>query len=444
MRIASLVLALILAETADAGITRVNVNAYTTMVVPSVNGKSLPIAARAELYPSRDQFGQFMIFVDADSMLMVHAKDTAPTYIQNWEVVSNDSTAPCVNTEWCLRITFYSPSDPTVEQTTYSASTDWRVPAAVYKAWVQQQSWYRGHGKIAAGQLAYVENCATTHYTYYQSSIQPLTTAFGLLGNKRVGCFMTQYRTSAFDVNYPDYTCSVNANCAAWLQNVKNSGNGFTMPYFNGVLWDTTHETYSAANMCQDSNGSPTVYSGNLRYIDPLLSTLPTMLRTSFDAIQATDASTSEGIYIDVGAAVAKVCYYGGGPWVADYTAWISGVKSILSQFNQEIVMVEGGGEVYIPYADLFYLAPPNTNDSTAIGLFGYLYKDAPGFHIVGYSGSSLKSCTAPAYEAKATFGHSAVLFSSGFTCDLLLAKSWHATDLKRYYYGAGRVPRAN
>lgn len=427
---------------AEAGITRVNVNAYDTMVLPQINGIQTTISASSQVYPSRDQFGQFSIFINTTSstMLLVRATDTAPTYSQDWEIISNDATAPCVDTEWCLKITFHSPSDPTVVQTTYTGTQDWQDAADDYKAWVIQQSWYRGHGKIATGQLAYIENCATTHYTYYQSNIQPLTTAFGLLGNKRVGCFMTQYRTSAFDVNYPNYTCSANANCAVWLQNVKNSGNGFTMPYFNGVLWDTTHASYNAANMCLDSQGSPTVYAGNLRYVDPLLSTLPSMLVTSFNAIQATDTSTSEGIYIDVGAAVNKTCYYSGTP---SYSAYIEGLKGVLSAFTNQIVMVEGGGEIYMPYTDIFYLAPASTNSSTAIGLFGYLYGDAPGFHIVGYSGSSLSSCTAPAHRARATFGHDAVMFSSGFTCDFLLAKSQHALDLKRYYYGAGTVPAA-
>ena len=442
MRIAVLALSLCLPALVQAGITRVNVNAYDQMVLPQINGIKTTLAASSQVYPSREQFGQFSIFINTTSstMLLVHAKDTNPLYSQDWEIVSNDSTSPCVNTEWCLKITFHSPSDPTVTQTTYSNSTDWKVPAATYKTWVREQSWYRGHGKIAAGQLAYIENCATTHYTYYQSSIQPLTTAFGLLGSKRVGCFMTQYRTSAFDVNYPDYTCSANANCAAWLQNVKNSGNGFTMPYFNGVLWDTTHVSYNAANMCLDSQGSPTVYAGNLRYVDPLLATLPSMLLTSFNAIQATDTSTSEGIYIDVGAAVNKTCYYSGTP---SYSAYIEGLKNVLSAFTAQIVMVEGGGEIYIPYTDIFYLAPASTNSSTAIGLFCYIYGDAPGFHIVGYSGSGLTGCTAPAHRSRATFYHDAVLFSSGFNCDIMLAKAHHALDLKRYYYGAGTVPAA-
>lgn len=445
MRILGVLLVLMLAETADAGVTRVNVNAYDTMVLPEINGTQESIGAHSQTYPSRDQFGQFAIFINttADTMLMVRATDTDPVYSQDWEIVSNDSTAPCVNAEWCLKITFRSPSDPAVVQTTYTGTEDWRDAADEYKAWVSQQSWYRGHGKIATGQLAYIENCATNAYTYYQSNIQPTTTAFGLLGSKRVGCFMTQYRTSAFDVNYPSYTCSGVANCAAWLQNLKNSVNGFGLPYINGALWDTTHGSYSSSNMCQDSNGSPTVYSGNLRYVDPLLSTWPQTLYDAFAALQATDTSLSEGVYIDVSATVFKTCYYGGGPWVANYAAWITGTKAVLSKFTNQIVMAEGLAEIYLPYVDIAYLSTPNTNASTAIGLFGYIYGDAPGAHIVGYSGSSLSSCTAPAHRARATFSHDAVMFSSGFTCDFLLAKSQHALDLKRYYYGAGTVPAA-
>jgi len=441
-------LLLVCAVPSYAGITRVNVQAYDTIIAPFGNGRSATMQAWDVSYPSRDQFGQFMIFKNTagSSLLMVHAKDTNPEYLQRWEIITNDSTAPCVNTEACLRITFHSLSDPTVEQTTYTGTTDWRVPAAVYKTWALQQSWASaGHGKIATGQLAHVLNCATTHYTYYQSNIEATTTAFATLGAKRVGCFMTQYRTDAFDVDYPDYSCSGNANCAAWLQNLKNSVNGFGLPYINSALWDVNHATYSASNMCLDSGGSPTVYSGDLRYVDPLLSSWATTLRTAFNALQATDTSTSEGVYLDVGVAAApQTCYYGGGPWVANYAAWIAGMKSVLSAFTDKIIMAEGLGEIYIPYVDIAYIYPPNL--STALGIFGYIYGDVPSFHIVGYDGTgtndAVQGCTRPPYDAHVTFRHSAILFASGFDCDYHLARTWGATDLRRYYYGI-RTPAA-
>lgn len=165
-----------------------------------------------------------------------------------------------------------------------------------------------------------------------------------LLGHVREkgGCFLTQYRADAFDVDYPDYSSSAGANIPAWLQSIKDD-NAIAFPYINGALVDEYEDAgdsspnpeYNAAETCLDSGGNPTQYSTtSMRYIDPLLSSWPTLLRTAFNALQATDGSTADGVYLDVLAATSPpVCYYGG---VASHTAWIEGAKAVFAAFPIE------------------------------------------------------------------------------------------------------------
>jgi hypothetical protein len=438
---------IVLSWPAEAGTTRINVNAYDKMVVPEVNGQLITIGTKIRTYPARDWFAQLVIFINtnAASMLMVRATDPDAQYFQDWEIVNNDTTAPCINTEWCLRITFHSPSDPSVEQATYGGSTDWRVPATDYKSWAQSQTWYHAHGKLLTGELAHIVLGATNAYSYYVSTLRATTTT--AMNPKRVGVFMTQWRTDAFDVNYPNYVCSGTANCAAWFQDVNDTGYAFTLPYFNGILWDTTNGSYNAANMCLDSGGSPYVYSGNLRWVDPLLSSWPQTLYDAFVLVQATDNSTSKGIYLDVLGAMTKVCYYTGTP---NYAAVITGEKAIYTKFTDQIIMSEGTGEVFFPYIDIVYQAPANTdNNDTEVGLFGYLYGDVPDLHIVGLgteSSPSPERCLQYILRGITEFYHTASLFSSGFTCDQTIQTYGTLANLVRsWVLPAGeRTPRGD
>lgn len=187
---------------------------------------------------------------------------------------------------------------------------------------------------------------------------------------------------------------------------------------------------------CEDQTNSLCMTSGGAVRSATMASAVTTNTTSSAVAVP-TGTKTFYGSVDGTGAITQTQVIYGG------LTSGVTGTKAVLSKFTNQIVMAEGLAEIYLPYVDIAYLSTPNTNASTAIGLFGYIYGDAPGAHIVGYSGSSLSSCTAPAHRARATFSHDAVMFSSGFTCDFLLAKPQHALDLKRYYYGAGTVPAA-
>lgn len=411
---------------ASAGYTlRINIDTFDTIIVPRGNGMKKPIAPYSGTYPSRDHFGQFIIVQNTGSNLtyLMRAIDTTASTNQFWEIVNTDATAPCVNAQWCLRVTFNGVF-PGFSQDGFCCDLDWKIPAAAYKTWASQQAWYRSHGKIATNQLAHVESCATNAYTYFNSTLKPVITAFGNLGSKRVGCFITQYRTNLFDVNYPNYTCSTLANCKAWWQSLKDTGNGFALPYINAGVWDSIEPNYNAANTCKDAGGNPVSYGAtSMRLIDPKLSTWPQTLYDAWAANTATDGSLSEGIYLDYGTAAANTCYYSG---VADQTAWITGIKAVLAKFTNQIIMAEGVSEPYIPYVDINYLYPPLTDDPTMIGLYGYIYGGIPGYHIVGVDTANEEtplSCYGRNYRARTEFNHSATLYSSGFACDLLLAK---------------------
>ena len=380
-------------ETVSGGVSHFNANAFERYAQPLYDGKEDVLevgGGTAKIfneYPGAAQWGQLTIFedLDATSITMIHVLDTNPTYSQSWALASNITTSPCVNTQWCLRVTQHNPSPVGVDKIVITGTTNWKVAAQYYKDWASQQSWYHSHGALAGIALGRVINCSTTTYSYYDTNLDGIPAMFA---PKQVGCLMTQYRTSTFDVNYPDYTCSGGANCPAWLQSLKNT-TSIGLPYFNMALWDTTHSGYNAANMCLDSGGSPTVYGGNLRYVDPLLSSWTTTLRTAFDALQATDTSTSRGVYLDVGTATdSQVCYYSGTP---SYTAWITGMKNVAAAFTDKIVMFEAGGEQFIPYADIFYLYAVGTTASTTlpttIGLWGFIYGSIPNLYLVGMEG---------------------------------------------------------
>lgn len=395
---------------------RANINAYERMIKPRYNGQLTAIATSTPFYPSILHWAQFIVFVDDTSgaLRMFHGKNPNPVAQEEWWVASTVITAPCVNTEWCFQLR-YRGSAVELNQVDFPGTVDWRVAAKYYKDWAQNQTWYRSHGKLAGTKLQYMQTAATNTYTYYDSEMDMMQNSFS---TGRVGVFMTQYRADAFDVDYPDYTCLAGANCAAWLQNIKTDG-AIAFPYINGSLWDTTHATYSAANMCLDSGGAATIYGGNLRYVDPLLSSFPTTLRTAFNAIQATDTSTSEGVYIDVAAAVnPPVCYYAS---VANYAAWLTGVKASLAAFDDKIVAAEGVAEIYLPYVDIAYVFPVENpyKTSTVIGMYTAVYGAIPNLYVGGWDAGSSDSARATELNKAVTatsLGHTLYWTDTGVT----------------------------
>lgn len=420
----------------QGGVYQKNVNVYDRVVVPRENGREVTMTNHRHSYPSRSQFGQFMIFINTvgNSVLLVHAKDSNPTAQQDWWLSNNHTIAPCMNRAWCMRVTFRGAA-PDVDEVVFSGTTDWHVAAAYYKNWASKQSWYRGHGKITDGQLGHVILGSTNSYNYYNANLSPLISFFS---PKRVGVFMTQYRNDRFDVNYPNYTCSKGANCPVWLQSLKDSGNGFGLPYINGTLWDATHAKYNAREMCLDSKGNPVVYSAslpNLRYVDPTLSTWPQTLYDAFDALNATDGTNSEGVYIDVSAAgEPRPCYYN---FVANYNVWIAGVKAVLQKFDNQIIMAEGLGEVYLPYVDIAYITGNSTGTTGSIGMFGFIYGDARGINIVGMTTDmepSEQKLIDYQDRARNVFNHDAMLFSSGITNDIALNLGERAKHLYKLW----------
>lgn len=418
----------VVAGTVSAGVYRKNVNTpWTQYVAPRQNGRLKTMSSSPEIFtswPSALMNMQMLVLIDVsgNSLLLIHAKQVDTVTMQDWALVNNHATAPCVNAQWCARITFRTAGPQSVDEVTFTGTTDWRVAAQYYKEWARQQSWYVSHGALAGQKFAHMMECGTNAYTYYQANLATIPAIFT---PGKVGCYMTQYRQSAFDVNYPDYACSAGANCAAWLQALKDTGNAIGFPYINGSLWDATHAGYSAANMCLDSGGSATVYSGNLRYVDPKLATWPATLRSAFDALQATDGSRSGGVYLDVAfAAVPQSCHYTGTP---DYAAWATGMKTMAAAFTDRVVMAEGVAEVYIPYVDIAYMYPPTTNTADAIGLYGFVYGDVPNFYIVGMEGNSTDTendIYRYQYEARTKFYHKALLLEGGVNVEALFGRA--------------------
>ena len=407
---------------AITGEYKVGVEANEIFVHPRYNGVRKPFSAATNpiiftSYPGNTQWGQFVIMIDTDlnTVTLHHVKDTSPDYKQDWSLANNTATGSgCTSGQWCLRVRFYDPSVPTVDEVVFTGTTDWRPAAQYYKDWAVGRTWYASHNKLAGRSLGFVIEAATTAFTYWDANLDTIPEQFG---SRAVGVFMTQYRTDAFDVDYPDYTCSGAANCPAWFQSIKNIPNAFGLPYINGALWDTTNTGYLLSNMCLDSGGAATVYSGNLRLVDPLLSSWTTTLRTAFNALQATDGSTSAGVYIDVAFAhPAATCHYSS---VADYDAWITGMKAVGAAFDDKIIMTESPGEIYLPYIDIAYMFPTSSVDDSSIGLFSFIYGDVPNLYIVGTDGNSTDSDSTVyrrQYQARNILGHDAGLLEGGVT----------------------------
>lgn len=408
------------------------IHGTTHLYLPQNNGARVAIGASAltDYYPSRSQWGQFVILDDGTDLRMIRATESNVTASQYWLVVKNvsGSTAPCVDNQWCLEITFYEDADPTVVDTTYSNEQNWRVPAADYKAWAQQQSWYASHGKLAGVDLGFIATLATNSYSFWGTTTKDLISDFP---GQTIGVFWTGYRTNSFDDMYPDYECVAGANCTATLDDI-SAVSGIAFPYINGALWDDQEAGYSAANMCLDNVGTPYAYTSptDLKYVDPLLSTWPTTLRSEFDAITDTSGNTSGGVYLDVMTSqMQNVCHYSGTP---DYTAWITGARALLTAFDDKIVMVEGAGEIFLPYIDIIY-AHSGTDTSTRIPMLSYIYGDVVtlvGWHTASTDNhATLRTDTIEAFD---TFGIDAMLYFGGRLNDALVLQSGSLLTLLR------------
>lgn len=315
----------------------IDVSAYTNVYTPRGHGQYRSAVSNpfTRYYPSRDWSMQFCHFVNASAGLYIQTMDATPGQTV-WTLTSGG----------VLQI---RPRGTIPDILVLYMDTDWRSSCKQYRTWALQQSW-------AAG----TKTGMSDHRVFYTSVNPSLATeataspAFTNNFGGTTGCWITNWRSDAFDVDYPDYTPNSLPDLKSLLQALKTAGcNGY--PYMNGLLFDQNYSDSAllTAVALLDSGLNRVPYNTqtlpNLFYACPYSATWQSTLTAARDALVDNDGVKSAGIYLDVLAgANPLVCYATThGHAAGDTDSWVTGIKAIINAMAGNVI-IEANAEPYL------------------------------------------------------------------------------------------------
>jgi len=320
-----------------------DISQYNSVLLPRGHGQIRKLKGYyRSRYPSRDQSMQVMAFFNRNSGLYVQTKDPVG-YISDWVILPQGK----------LRIYFYGPVPETIS---IKIKPDYREVATIYREWALNQYWARKKSS-KFDDLSVIATASSNDMNTMRSHIPKFLNNF----NKPAGCWITQWRKSPFDINYPDYRPKEPYNFSRFIQEL-HGNEIIPFPYINGLLWDVNCKSpvYDPTKVIKNIDGTIPVYSPKLNHLKvacPATHFWENIILNSRNNLRDLNGNLSRGVYYDVFAAtLPRVCYAknhnheAGGSFVFQ-----KAIRSILSK-TKGVIMVEGNSEIYIDLVDSFLM----------------------------------------------------------------------------------------